>query len=113
MILEGITGKTLEIVGESLGGSRVNIAKIDGIATNFSGEYPTLIVHNLDQPGYVEGVTAMLARKLVNIATMHLYRARRGGQAVMILECDQEIPKETVRYLETLDGIQKVTYLSV
>jgi L-serine dehydratase len=113
LILEGVSGKTLEIVGESLGGSRINIAGIDGIAANFSGDYPTLVVHNLDQPGHVAEVTSMLAHKSVNIATMQLYRSNRGGDAVMVLECDQEIPQESLRWLEHLEGIRKVTYLSM
>lgn len=57
IFLTSVTGKKLEVVGESLGGSRINIAQIDGISTNFSGDYPTLVVHNMDQPGHVaEGV---------------------------------------------------------
>ena len=77
--LEGISGRSLTVVGESLGGSRINIAKVDGIEANFSGSYPTLVVHNDDQPGHVADVTAMLAHKSINIATMQLYRAARGG----------------------------------
>ena len=80
----------MELVGQSLGGGRINIAEIDGIETNFSGENPTLIVHNLDQPGHVSEVTSMLAHKGVNIATMQLYRSSKGGKAVMVVECDQE-----------------------
>jgi L-serine dehydratase len=113
LLLEGVSGKKLEIVGESIGGSRINIARIDGIATNFSAECPTLVVHNLDKPGYVTEVTAMLARDAVNIATMQLYRSSRGSDAVMVLECDQEIAEETIRALEQLQGIIKVTYLSL
>lgn len=109
--LKGESGKTLEIIGESLGGGRINIAQIDGIETNFSGENPTLIVHNLDQPGHVSEVTAMLAHKSVNIATMQLYRSGKGGRAVMVVECDQEIPEEGIRWLERVEGILKVTYL--
>ena len=78
ILLTSVTGKKLEVVGESLGGSRINIAQIDGISTNFSGDYPTLVVHNMDQPGHVAEVTSMLAHKSVNIATMQLYRASRG-----------------------------------
>ena len=113
LILTGIDGRKLEVVGESIGGSRINIAGIDGISTNISGDYPTLIVHNLDQPGHVAEVTSMLAHKSVNIATMQLYRASRGGYAVMVIECDQEVPKESIAWLEHLEGVQKVTYYSL
>ena len=94
IFLTSVTGKNLEVVGESLGGSRINIAQIDGISTNFSGDYPTLVVHNMDQPGHVAEVTSMLAHKSVNIAAMQLYRSGRGGNSVMVLECDQEVPEE-------------------
>ena len=113
IFLTSVTGKNLEVVGESLGGSRINIAQIDGISTNFSGDYPTLVVHNMDQPGHVAEVTSMLAHKSVNIAAMQLYRAGRGGNSVMVLECDQEVPEQIVHRLEQLSGIKKVTYLSL
>ena len=111
--LMGVTGRKLEVVGESIGGSRINIAKIDGIDTNFSGDYPTLVVHNIDQPGHVSEVTSMLAHKSVNIAAMQLYRSNRGGEAVMVVECDQEVPQEGIKWLEKAEGVVKVTYLSL
>ena len=113
LILTGADGRQLEIVGESIGGSRINIASIDGLSANFSGDYPTLIVHNLDQPGHVAEVTSMLSHKSVNIATMQLYRAGRGGHAVMVIEGDQEVPKESIQGLAHLEGIEKVTYYSL
>lgn len=113
LFLTGADGRSLEIVGESIGGSRINIASIDGLSANFSGDYPTLIVHNLDQPGHVAEVTGMLAQRNVNIASMQLYRAARGGRAVMVIECDQEVPEEAVCWLEGRNGIEKVTYYSL
>ena len=83
------------------------------MTANFSGDHPTLIVHNLDQPGHVAEVTSMLAHKSVNVATLQLYRESRGGHAVMVLECDQEIPREALKWLEHLEGIEKVTYFSL
>ena len=38
LILEGEDGRKLEIVGESIGGSLINIAQIDGLSANFSGD---------------------------------------------------------------------------
>lgn len=110
IILTGESGAVLDVVGESVGGGKINIAKIDGIDTNFSGECPTLIVHNLDQPGHVSEVTSMLAHKSVNIASMQLYRSHRGGRAVMVVECDQEIPRDGIDWLSHVEGVIKVTY---
>ncbi len=110
--LEGESGKRLEIVAASIGGGRINICEIDGLSANFSGDYPTLIVHNMDQPGHVAEVTSMLQHKSVNIATMQLYRSGRGGNAVMVIETDQETPAEAIGWLEHLEGILKVTYYS-
>lgn len=111
--MTGKNGKYLEVVGESLGGSLINIKSIDGLAANFSGDYPTLIVHNIDQPGHIAEVTSMLSHKSVNIATLQLDRNCKGGEAVMIIECDQEVPKESLKWLEKLEGVTKVTYYSL
>lgn len=113
MNLTGKSGRTLEIVAASVGGGQIRVCELDGLTVNFSGDYPTLIVHNLDQPGHVTEVTSMLAHKSVNIATMQLYRANRGGNAVMVIECDKEVSAESIAWLEHLEGIMKVTYLSL
>ena len=82
------------------------------VSVNFTGDAPTLIVHNLDKPGCVANVTSLLSRNGVNIATMQLYRNYRGGYAVMVVETDQNIAAETLELLRHLDGVTKVTYLA-
>ena len=111
--VEGESRRSLEVMASSVGGGRIKICSIDGIETNFSGDCPTLIVHNLDQPGHVAEVTALLYRYSVNIATMQLYRNVRGGYAVMVIECDQPIPAEPLASLTKVNGILKVTYLNL
>lgn len=111
--LRGKNGHALEVQAASIGGGRIVIQKLDGISVVFSAEKPTLIVYNQDQPGYVAEVTSSLSQRNVNIATMHLYRDKRGGYAVMVLETDQAIPKEAVERLEQLRGIRKVSYIDV
>ncbi|SEF58547.1 L-serine ammonia-lyase, iron-sulfur-dependent subunit beta [Lachnospira multipara] len=111
--LESVNGRSLSIMAASLGGGRISIEQIDGIDTHFSGDYPTLIVHNLDQPGHVAEVTSTLAHKSVNIATLNLYRDKRGGYAVMIVETDQDIPETAIKWIEHLEGVIKVTYINI
>lgn len=108
--LEGESGRMLEIIAESIGGGRIKVRKIDGLDANFSGDYPTLVVHNVDEPGHIAMMTEILRAQSVNIATMQLYRECPGGMAVTVIECDQEIPKEALEGLERAPGIIKVTY---
>lgn len=105
-------GRTLEVQAASLGGGRILVNRLDGIRVNFTGDAPTLIVHNLDKPGCVANVTSLLSRNGVNIATMQLYRNYRGGYAVMVVETDQNIAAETLELLRHLDGVTTVTYLA-
>ncbi len=111
--LTGVTGRRLEVVAASIGGGRIQICELDGLSANFSGDCPTLIVNNVDQPGHVTEVATMLARENINIGTMQIYRTGRGGDAVMVIECDAEIPRESIEWLEARGGIRKVTYLSM
>lgn len=111
--VEGDGGRELSVQASSLGGGRIMVNRLDGIDVNCTCGMPTLIVHNMDQPGHVAEVTSMLSHKSVNIANMSLYRDKRGGRAVMVVETDQPIPEEALRWLEHLEGILKVTYINV
>lgn len=111
--LTGKNGRTLEIQTASIGGGRIMVHKLDGIEVNFSAEKPTLVVHNQDLPGHVAKITSVLAQNSINIATMQLYRAKRGGYAVMVLELDQGVKPELIRGMEEMKGITKVTYINL
>lgn len=113
LLLSGDEDRKIEIVAASVGGGAIRITEIDGLPANFSGDYPTLVVNNLDQPGHVTEITSMLGHKSINIATMQLYRSSKGGKAVIVLECDQEVPPEAVKWLSRQEGILKVTYLGL
>ncbi|MCQ2585466.1 MAG: L-serine ammonia-lyase, iron-sulfur-dependent subunit beta [Treponema sp.] len=107
--LTGINGRELSVQASSIGGGRIMINKIDGIDVNFTGEKPTLIVHNYDQSGHVAAVTSLFHFNKINIASMQLFRNQKGGYAVMVIESDEEIPKEIIAQIEKYDGIIKVT----
>ena len=109
----GEHGRDLTVQASSLGGGRIMVNKLDGIAVDCTCEMPTLIVRNQDRPGHVALVASMLAGKSINIANMHLYRDRRGGDAVMVMEIDKDLPEDCVRWLNQLEGVTKVTYINV
>ncbi|MCD8326869.1 MAG: L-serine ammonia-lyase, iron-sulfur-dependent subunit beta [Lachnospiraceae bacterium] len=113
LLLTGVNGKKLEVVAASIGGGRIQVNEVDGLSNSFSGDYPTLIIQNQDQPGLVAEITCVLAGFQINIATMQLYRSSRGGFAVTVIECDDEVPEDVVAELAHETGIVKVTYLSM
>ena len=111
--VQNAEGRTLEVNASSLGGGRVRVNAIDGLEASFTGDYPTLIIRNEDRPGHVAEVANLLSEHGVNIATMQLYRDRRGGLAVMVIESDQPIPDGMVDWLRQKPGIVRAVYLDM
>ena len=103
--LAGESGKRLSMTGASVGGGRIEVRELDGIALSFSAEKPTLIIRNEDQPGSISIVSAVLANLGINIATFHVNRSSRGGQAIMVIECDSPVPQSTVNTIAAMQGI--------
>ena len=111
IVMDAEGKKTMTIQAYSIGGGRIRVSSLDGIDVNFSGESNTLIVRNVDQPGRIEEVSAALSKENVNIATMTVFRDKRGGFAVMVVETDQVVSEEVIHTLESKEGILKVIFL--
>ena len=111
IIMEAEGKKAMKIQAYSIGGGRIRVSKLDGIDVNFSGESNTLIVRNVDQPGRIGEVSAALSKENVNIVTMTVFRDKRGGFAVMVVETDQIVSEEAIKTLESKEGILKVIFL--
>ena len=109
--LVGKSGQELSMIASSLGGGRIMVVEMNGLRVSFSGDLPTLIVQNRDQPGHVRDVSDILARAGVNIATLHLYRDYPGGNAVMIIETDKVVSIDHLDQLRAIRGITGVTFV--
>ena len=107
----GKSGRELCMIASSLGGGRIMVVQMNGLRVSFSGDLPTLIIQNRDQPGHVRDVSDILARAGVNIATLHLYRDYPGGNAVMIIETDKVVAQEHLDHLSGIRGITGVTFV--
>ncbi len=108
--IEGANGGKISMQACSVGGGRIMVNKIDGVALNFTGNYNTLIIHNKDERGYISNVTQALTLAKVNIANMSLNRNSRGGSAIMVIETDEPIPEAILGLLGNLSGIIHMTY---
>ena len=98
-------GKPMEVVGASIGGGRIEIREFNGIKLRFSAEAPTLIVKNRDNPGSVADVSYLISRRNINIATFQVNRSSRGGEAVMVIECDTPIRQELITAIRSVPDI--------
>ena len=112
IIMEAEGVPAMKIQAHSIGGGRIKVCKLDGIDVNFSGESYTLIIRNVDEPGQIMDVSAALTEDKINIATMQVFRDKRGGSAVMVVETDQVVPQEAIDNLESKPGIIRVKFLN-
>ena len=84
-------GSEMTVRGESLGGGKVRIVRINHVQVDFTGEYNAVIVIQRDKPGVVAHITKCLSDKDVNIAFMRLFRESKGETAYTIVESDGEL----------------------
>ena len=91
--MENACGQVMTVRGESLGGGKVRISRINGVSVDFAGDYSTVIVVQQDVPGVVAHITKVLSDSNVNIAFMRLFRESKGHTAYTIVESDGPFPE--------------------
>ncbi|HXF23713.1 MAG TPA: ACT domain-containing protein, partial [Gemmatimonadaceae bacterium] len=84
------------MVGSSLGAGRVLVTEIDGYPVDISGNFYSIVILAADVKGSIARVTHILSDHDINIATLKLTRKQRGGDAFIVIECDDN-PGEEVR----------------
>ncbi|MCL2694820.1 MAG: L-serine ammonia-lyase, iron-sulfur-dependent subunit beta [Clostridiales bacterium] len=87
-------GESTEVVGQSIGGGRIRIIEINGLAVEISGDYPTIIIRYRDKPGVIADVSRVLAQCSVNIAFMRAFRHGKGEDAFICIETDTPVTPE-------------------
>ena len=113
ILMEDENGHKLMIRGESIGGGRVRIRRLNNIEVDFTGEYSTLIIDHIDQPGAVAFVNGLLSEHNVNIASLRLFREAKGKNAYMVIETDSFIPDEIRDEIIEMDGINSVDLIEI
>ena len=89
---------------------RPRIVEVKGMALEGDFAPIMLYVNNLDKPGFIGALGAMLGEAGVNIATFHLGRTDKGGEAIALVGIDSD-PADAV--MAELSGMQRVRYAKV
>ena len=113
IVMTNAAGQQMEIRGESLGGGKVRIARINQVQVDFSGEYSAVIVIHQDKPGVAAHITKCLSDKNINIAFMRLFREAKGHTAYTIVESDGRLPMDILENLRENVHVHDVMIVQV
>jgi L-serine dehydratase len=93
------------LTGSSIGAGRILITEIDGFPVEVSGSYHTLVIVADDVRGSIAKITTGLAEHNINIATLRLTRKQRGGDAFIVIECDEAPTAKVVQEISALPWV--------
>ena len=102
--LTGTSGRTVELVGASLGGGRVRVQEIEGFPVDFGALTYTIVIIAEDIPGSIKYVSGAIAERGINIARMTVTRSE--NMANMVIETDQLTDPETMETIESLPWVR-------
>ncbi len=109
IVMNKKNGKTVQVVGSSIGGGNILVTEVDGDKLEFTGIYPTILINHTDVAGMVAKITAVLFEYKINIAFMRVYRkSGKGSSAAMIFEVDDSISQDVINEINNIPNVKKV-----
>lgn len=109
MILED--GSKSVVKGASIGGGNIKLTEMDGLALDFNGSKPAVILEIKDIPGAVSFVTGLLAHNNKNIATLSTNKPAKSEYTFVTIETDEELEKDLIEQLKKFEVVAKVVVL--
>ncbi|AXI09044.1 L-serine ammonia-lyase, iron-sulfur-dependent, subunit beta [Oceanobacillus sp. 143] len=101
----GNDDESLELVGISIGGGKVEITELNGFALRLSGNHPAILIMHSDRFGAIASVTRILAKHEINIGHMEVNRKDIGKEALMVIEVDQNVEDSILVELKNAEHI--------
>lgn len=93
--------------------TNAGIVEVDRFALDRALSGEVLITHHRDVPGVIGRVGTILGLHRVNIAGMQVGRHHRGGEALMVLNVDDEIPAAALDEIKTIPGVETTYRVSL
>ena len=110
-LYDAVSGRRVEVIGQSRGGGVIRIVEVDGFPSDFSGNLHTVIIDAADVPGSIAFIASVIAHDQCNIATMLVSRKGRNDAARQFIEMDSPIKEITLAYLRQLSWVHGIIYI--
>ena len=100
-----------DVSGTLFSDQNPRVVEIDGIKVEAELGQHMIYLSNEDKPGIIGKLGTALGDAGVNIATFHLGRANRGGDAMALISVDDAIHEEVLKNLRELSHVKQVRAL--
>ncbi|MBS27699.1 MAG: phosphoglycerate dehydrogenase [Alphaproteobacteria bacterium] len=104
--------QTRSVAGTLFGGDRPRIVDVKGVPMEAGLGAHMLYVTNEDKPGLIGRLGTVLGDAGLNIATFQLGRAGSGGDAIALVEVDQEVPAAVLAEVAALPNVVQAKALN-
>jgi len=106
-------GSEEHCISGTLLNSDMRLVRVDDYRIEIIPASYMLVTTHHDQPGVVGKIGTLLGDENVNIASMQLGRQSAGGEAMMVLQVDEEMSKETLNKVKELDVISSARFVNL
>lgn len=112
IVVKTNNGNVVTVTGSSVGGGSIKINDINGIKIDSDGTKDLFIVNHKDVPGMIAKISAIISRYKININGISLYRNEKGGEAVVIVQVDNDVKDaEVLKELSEVENVSKALLL--
>jgi D-3-phosphoglycerate dehydrogenase len=100
------------VAGTLFGNNQPRLVEIFGIGIEADLEGNMLYIVNEDAPGFIGRIGTLMGEHGINIGTFHLGRRDSGGEAIVLLSVDQQLPPEVIAAAGALQNVKMARALS-
>ena len=104
--------RSRSVAGTLFADNRPRVVLVKGIAIDAELGPHMLYITNKDVPGIIGNLGMTLAAAGVNIATFHLGRAARGGDAIALIEVDEALTEPVLAAVRAIEGVFQANALT-
>ena len=103
--------RTRVLAGTLFAGTEPRLIDVQGIKVEAEFAQRMLYIRNYDQPGFIGALGTLLGNKNINIATFHLGRRDSGGEALALVELEENITDDVLSEVRNLPQVVRANVL--